>query len=172
MFLKAPWFNGDVTMWYVEKVADMSSMFFFAKEFNQKMTNWRTNSLKSMDFMVRNLFEARITDWIPPKSQLTSCLHLQFNSAYKFDGDVSFFETSRVTHTTLMFFNASSFNGRDLSGWNTSQVTDMFGMFALSSFNGDISAWKRKESQICRRCFYMPRHSTETVDGMLVTSPT
>ena len=40
-----------------------------------------------------------------------------------------------------MFDNASDFN-KDISGWNTSNVTDMNFMFSdASAFNGDISGW-------------------------------
>ena len=40
-----------------------------------------------------------------------------------------------------IFWGASAFNG-DLSSWNVSSVTDMYGMFlGAISFNDDLSSW-------------------------------
>ena len=50
-------------------------------------------------------------------------------------------DLSKVTHTSGMFWGASSFDG-DLSGWNVSNVTNMFGMFSgASSFNQTLNSW-------------------------------
>ena len=39
-----------------------------------------------------------------------------------------------------MFDEADSFNG-DVSKWDTSKVTTMIGMFYKTKFNGDVSKW-------------------------------
>ncbi|MBC6410286.1 MAG: DUF285 domain-containing protein, partial [Ekhidna sp.] len=85
-----------------------------------------------------------------------------FNAA-AFNGDISKWNTSKVTNMSATFWNAnfnedisewdvssvtvmssmflsSAFNG-DISKWDVSKVTKMFEMFANSSFNGDISKW-------------------------------
>jgi len=65
-----------------------------------------------------------------------------FNTMDTFNEDISGWDTSNVTNMHAMFFDAASFNG-DLSAWDVSSVTDnMDFMFAgARSFNSDISAW-------------------------------
>ena len=60
----------------------------------------------------------------------------------KFNGDISKWDVSNVTNTSLMFINATSFD-QDISGWDVSKVTTMASMFyKATSFNGDISEWE------------------------------
>jgi len=56
----------------------------------------------------------------------------------KYD-DISKWDTSNVTNMSGMFSN-SLFNG-DISKWDTSNVIDMNNMFSWSKFNGNISKW-------------------------------
>ena len=49
---------------------------------------------------------------------------------------------STVTDTSYMFYGASSFNGGEVSGWDTSSVTDMAFMFnGATAFNQNLSRW-------------------------------
>ena len=56
-----------------------------------------------------------------------------------FNGDISAWNMSGVTTMYGMFLSATAFN-RDLSAWDVSSVTDMGYMFSgATAFNGDIS---------------------------------
>ena len=58
-----------------------------------------------------------------------------FNNAAVFNRDISGWNTDNITITQGMFQDASSFNG-DLSSWNLSNVTNFVSMFQnASSFN-------------------------------------
>ena len=58
-----------------------------------------------------------------------------------FNGDISGWDVSNVTNMYAMFYNCKAFN-KDISSWDVSNVTDMHGMFyECESFNQDISTW-------------------------------
>jgi surface protein len=64
-----------------------------------------------------------------------------FKGASSFSGDVSGWDTSSVSDMSRMFEGASTFNGY-ISGWDTASVLDMSSMFqGASSFNQPIGNW-------------------------------
>ena len=76
----------------------------------------------------------------PDLSRVTNTSYM-FLNASSFDGDLSAWDLSHVASMTGMFWGASSFDG-DISSWNVSAVTNMNSMFQYAStFNGDISSW-------------------------------
>ena len=63
------------------------------------------------------------------------------SSFSRFNGDISKWNTSQVTNMKGMFVLASSFN-QHIGNWDTSRVTDMGNMFLFAtSFNRDIGSW-------------------------------
>lgn len=71
-------------------------------------------------------------------------------------GDISGWDTSKVTSMSSMFFNLISMTSLDLSGWDTSNVTDMESMFdncgPLKSL--DLSGWNTSKVTKMGRMFY------------------
>jgi surface protein len=55
-------------------------------------------------------------------------------------------------------FLKSKFTG-DISGWNTSKVTNMINMFKHSIFNGDISKWDIRNVEYMKYMFYCSKFS-------------
>lgn len=64
-----------------------------------------------------------------------------FHSTKQFNQDISGWDTSNVTDMISMFLLAKQFN-KNISSWDTSNVTDMsYMLYGASSFNQDISSW-------------------------------
>ena len=72
------------------------------------------------------------------------------DSGYLFGGlyamealDLSGLDTSRVTNMGAMFWDCSAFSSLDLSGWDTSRVERMWGMFADCPSLSSLTVGKR-----------------------------
>ena len=69
------------------------------------MPNWNTSLVTDMSGWTGSAFEG-------------------FGGKSTFDGDISKWDTGRVTNMYYMFYQASAFN-QDIGSWNTAQVTTM-----------------------------------------------
>lgn len=82
-------------------------------------------------------------------------LSLVFTNASAFNGDISGWDTSRVEDFFHAFSNASSFNS-DISNWTTSAVKSLWGTFENAiSFNVDLSSWNTsavEDFEAVRKC--------------------
>ena len=76
---------------------------------------------------------------------IIECAFQGFGGKSTFNGDISKWDTGKVTNMRIMFYQASAFN-QDIGSWNTAQVTTMQYMFSYASaFNQDIGSWNTEK---------------------------
>ena len=109
------------------------------------MPNWDTSLVEDM-----NGYDVR-------------CCFQGFGVKVLFDGDISKWDTGKVTNMRICFMQASAFN-QDIGSWNTAQVTTMRYMFAsASAFNQDIGSWNTAQVTTMYGMFYQLLRSTKTL---------
>ena len=85
---------------------------------------------------------------------MTGSVFQGFGDKSTFNGDISKWNTEKVTTMYDMFYQASAFN-QDIGSWNTAQVTNMQSMFVrASAFNQDIGSWNTAQVTTMRDMFY------------------
>jgi surface protein len=109
---------GNISNWDTSQVTNTKGIFELSKD-------WLYNYVTSFDNdSLKNAVQEYLADE---------------NRAIAKYGDISTWNTSRVTDMSYMFTNSRIFNG-DISNWDTSQVTDMSHMFAgATHFNKSIN---------------------------------
>ena len=89
-------------------------------------------------FGLKSTFNGDISKW---NTEKVTTMSFMFHSASAFNQDIGKLEHSASDYMEYMFYSASAFN-QDIGSWNTAQVTDMGYMFYYASaFNQDISSW-------------------------------
>ena len=97
----------------------------------------------------------------------TSSMINMFRGASAFNGDISGWDTSNVTNMGVMFYRASAFNnGGQALTWNTSNVNNMVFMFRSASvFNQDISSWDTSNVRNMRFMFSDAQAFNQNIRG-------
>ena len=95
--------HGDMSMWNVSLVKDMTAAFKDKSNFNADLSRWNVFQVTSMEEM--------------------------FSGASVFNSDIIGWETSEVVNMDSMFMDATEFNA-DITAWNTSSLTSSAGMFS------------------------------------------
>ena len=108
----------------------------------EDMSGWSDILIASQGFGDKSLFDGDISKWDTGK---VTTMYYMFRSASAFNQDIGSWNTEKVTTMYGMFSSASAFN-QDIGSWNTEKVTTMFGMFySASAFNQDIGSWNTAE---------------------------
>jgi surface protein len=154
MFQEATNFNQDISGWNVEKVVRFNSMFNGARSFNQDLSNWTFTTSSSLTIDMSFMFQGALDfnngeeplDWGDKIVRVTN-MSSMFNGASSFNVDISGWNTSNVTNMNGMFRSTNFNQNLRTNGnyWNTSKVTNMADMFRSSTFNGDITNWDVSE---------------------------
>lgn len=102
-----------------------------------KITEWGETGTTDATFGLS--YTTNLTEVARLPLSVTSFSNLAYNS--DFNGDVSGWDTSNVTNMEYVF-QRSAFNNSSLVGWDTSNVTNMTGAFSDAvKFNQPIGSW-------------------------------
>jgi surface protein len=108
------------------------------REYLTAVTSFGNTGLINASFMFNNATNlASVPATLP--SSFTSTYYM-FGGNTVFNGNISGWDTSYLTNIGGMFAQCSNFN-QDISGWDTSSVTSMAEMFINTPFNQNLGGW-------------------------------
>ena len=162
--------RGEPNDWDVSLITDMSRLFYYNYTFNEPLNKWVTKQVTNMSemFYGASKFNQPLNGGYKPhcwafiftqygvvndSTKITGrrLFHklpvflVRRVALYAFGDHIGGFDTSQVTDMSGMFEDASSFN-QPIGQWKTNQVTDMRFMFTgASSFNQPIGQWKTNQ---------------------------
>ena len=131
---------GDISIWDVSFISDMSQLFREETTFNSDISAWDVSNVTSMyyTFSGASLFNQDLSNW--DVSSVTT-MHMMFQGCASFESDLSGWNVANVTDMHRMFNGAIYFTS-DLSSWNVNNVSDMIGVFnGVENFTSDLSGW-------------------------------
>lgn len=140
-------------------------------------TNYETDalSIEVTDFSKqaeRHTFELPSVHLTVPQElprNITSTYEM-FKNCTKFNSDISGWDTSRVTDMTSMFDNCHIFN-QPIGSWNTSKVETLSSTFLEArSFNQDISLWDVSKVYSFELTFYAATAFNQDLSQWCVTN--
>ena len=131
-------FNGSLGNWVHAATTRVDKMFNNATSFNGNLNTWDVSGVTNWSEFARDAssFNGDVSGWTP-SGAMTSAFHAC--SAFTGIG-LDTWDTGSVT-SMFALLNGTQANA-DISGWNTSLVTNMSSMFRNNNaFDKDISSW-------------------------------
>ena len=166
--------NFGISEWDVSEVTNMSYMFFLRLAFNQTLTRWNTHKVTNMMEMFRRCyyFNQDLSRW---NTERVTNMRGMFHETRRFNQSLRTVRITREDNTTYtawnmsqvttlryMFRHSYAFNG-DISNWDVSRVTDMYGLFEGAVFNGNISEWNTQSVKYMGAVFYGARSFNQDI---------
>ena len=153
--------SSSISGWDTSNITIMAGVFNDASSFNQPIGTWDTSSVTSMSYMFSEAssFNQPLSGWNVSNVETMANM---FELAPNFNQDIGAWDVSNVTDMYRMFrgffYSIGTFNNggsSSISGWNTSKVQSMNGMFRdQTSFNQPIGAWNTSSLTNIREMFY------------------
>ncbi len=174
-------FNQDISDWNVSKVTQMQWMFQNNTVFNNgnQPLDWGNKTAKLQK--IQKMFAGATAfnqdlEWSTP--QLTDA-NTAFSGATVFNGDLSSWNTEKLSLMHDMFLNAAAFTGSgslsnpplssSIGSWNVSAATDMDRMFSgATSFDQNLGEWDVSSVSTAEEMFKGATLSQANYDKLLV----
>ena len=133
------------------------------------VTQWNLVGGASTLISLRGAFRDHVNLITVPDTLLSTIVLLPkaFLGATSFNHDISGWDTSSVSDFSQMFNEAISFN-QDIGGWNTATGVDFSKMFRKAmSFNQDLSSWDTASATDMLNMFKLARLSVDNYDRLI-----
>jgi len=132
----------------------------------KSIEQWGTIQWESLRYAFGGCKEMIYNATDAPDLSQTTHTNGMFGGATSFNGDLSGWDTSSVTDMSGMFSYAASFEGAGLESWDVGNVTDMSFMFrAASAFNADIKEWATGKVSNMNRMFIEASSFNQNLGG-------
>ena len=161
----------DVTEWDSSKVTDMSYMFASAgTSMTLTPSEWNTSNVKDMSYMFGGAVLSTTNFSGFNVSNVTNMSHM-FDNAWSSHVSVNFtgWNTSKVTDMSYMFNSTSLSGSSGFNTWNTSNVRNMYSMFrgkaANQTNNLNLTGWDTSNVTDMGYMFYFCKY-LQNISGL------